>query len=161
MQHSVLTRQSGHTVHPDKVCLTVSCVYTHPVQGFASPRTLDYNKSMVDSLSGAESVFLPDKWLIDSGSDINICYNYELFSYIGPSDIEQCTPLGSTPLPVQGKGVVKMCVGNYMDHNGLNHPVDLEIENVYEVPYSSIMSWLRLRSIRRIIFYSLVHAEMN
>ena len=43
MQHSVLTRQSGHTVHPDKVCLTVSCVYTHPVQGLASLRTLDYN----------------------------------------------------------------------------------------------------------------------
>ena len=55
-----------------------------------------------------------------------------------PSDIERCTPLGSTPLPVQGKGVVKMCVGNYMDHNGVNHPVDLEIENVYWVPYSSM-----------------------
>ena len=93
---------------------------------------------MVDSLSGAESVFLPDKWLIDSGSDINICYNYDLSSYIGPSDIEQCTPLGSTPLQVRGKGVVKMCVGNYMDNNGLNHPVDLEIENVYWVPYSSM-----------------------
>ena len=93
---------------------------------------------MVDSLSGAESVFLPDKWLIDSGSDINICYNYDLFSYIGSSDIEQCTPLGSTPVPVQGNGVVKMCVGNYMDHNGLNHLVDLEIENVYWVPYSSM-----------------------
>ena len=63
---------------------------------------------MVDSLSGAESVFLPDKWFIDSGSHINICYNSDLLSYIGPSDMEQCTPLGSTPLPVQGKGVVKM-----------------------------------------------------
>ena len=78
-------------------------------------------QNMVDSLSGAKSVFLPDKWLVDSGSDINICYNYDLFSYIGPSDIEQYTPLGSTPLPVQGKGVVKMCVGNYMDHNGFSH----------------------------------------
>ena len=43
MQHSVLTRQSGHTVQPRQVCLTVSCVYTHPVRGLASPRTLDYN----------------------------------------------------------------------------------------------------------------------
>ena len=93
---------------------------------------------MVDSLSGTESVFLTDKCLIDSGSDINTCYNYDLLSYIGPSDIEQCTPLGSTPLPVQGKGVVKMCVGNYMDHDGLSHPVDLEVENVYWVPYSSM-----------------------
>ena len=95
-------------------------------------------QNMVDSLSGTESVFLPNKWLIDSGSNINICYNYDLFSYIGPSDIEQCTPLGSTPLPVQGKGVVKICVGNYMDPNCLNHPVDLEIENVYRVPCSSM-----------------------
>ena len=93
---------------------------------------------MVDSLSGAESVFLPDKWLIDSGLDINICYNYDLFSHIGPSDNEQCTPVGSTPLPVQEKGVVKMCVENYMDHNGLSQPVDLETENVYWVPYLSI-----------------------
>ena len=29
-------------------------------------------QSMVDTLSGAESVFLLDKWLIESGSDINI-----------------------------------------------------------------------------------------
>ena len=29
-------------------------------------------QSMVDSLPGAESVFLPNKWLIDSGSNINI-----------------------------------------------------------------------------------------
>ena len=25
-----------------------------------------------------------------------------------------------------------------MDHNGLSHPVDVEIENVYWVPYSSM-----------------------
>ena len=95
-------------------------------------------QNMVDSLSGAESVFLPDKWLIDSGSDINICYNYDLFSCIGPADVEKCTPLDSTPLPILGKGVVKICVGICMDHTGLSHPVDLEIENVYWVPYSSM-----------------------
>ena len=33
---------------------------------------------------------------------------------------------------------MKMCVAKYMDHNGLNHPVDLEIENVYRVPCSSM-----------------------
>ena len=93
---------------------------------------------MVDRLSGAESVFLPDNRLIDSGSDINICYNYDLFSYIGPSDIEQCTPLGSTPLPMQEKGVVKVCAGNFVDHNGLSHPINLDIENVFWVPCSSM-----------------------
>ena len=30
-------------------------------------------QNMVDSLSGAESIFLPDIWLIDSGADIHIC----------------------------------------------------------------------------------------
>ena len=48
MQHGVLIRQSGHTIHPDKVCLTVSCMYTHPVQGLASLRTLDYNMGSVN-----------------------------------------------------------------------------------------------------------------
>ena len=42
----VLTRQSGHTVHPDKVCLTVTCMHAHPVQGLASLRTLDYNNAL-------------------------------------------------------------------------------------------------------------------
>ena len=68
-------------------------------------------QNMVDSLSGTESVFLPDKWLIDSGFEINICYNYDLFSYIGPFDIEQYTPLGSTPLPVQKKGCCEYVCG--------------------------------------------------
>ena len=49
-----------------------------------------------------------------------------------------------------------------MDHNGLSHPVDLEIENVYWVPYSSINVFLlRLRSTGRIFSHSLVHARMN
>ena len=66
---------------------------------------------MVDSLPGESSAFLPDKWPIDSGADLNICFNYELFSYIGPSNVDICTPIGSTPLDVLGRGVVKMCVG--------------------------------------------------
>ena len=61
-------------------------------------------------------------------------FNYELFSYIGPSDVDICTPIGSTPLDVLVRGVVKMCVGHYVDHNGLSHPVDLEIEDLYWVP---------------------------
>ena len=73
-------------------------------------------QTMVKNLSGAESVFLPDKWLIDGGYNINICYNCDLFWYSGPANIEQCTPFGSTPLSVLGKGVVTMCIGNYMDH---------------------------------------------
>ena len=89
---------------------------------------------MVDRLPGESSVFLPDKWLVESSADLNICFNYELFSYIGPSDVDICTPIGSTPLDVLGRGVVKMCVGHYVDHDGLSHPIDLEIEDVYWVP---------------------------
>ena len=88
---------------------------------------------MVDCLQGESSDFLPDKWLVYSGANLNICFNYELFSYIGPSDIDICTPIGSTPLHVLGRGVVKMCLGHYVDHDGLSHPIDLEIEDVYWV----------------------------
>ena len=65
----------------------------------------------VDSLPGESSTFLPDKWLVDSGADLNVCFSYELFSYIGPSDIDICTLIGSTPLGLLGRGVVrgKLC----------------------------------------------------
>ena len=89
---------------------------------------------MVDSLPGESSAFLLDKWLVDSGDDLNICFNYELLSYIGPSDVDICTPIGSTQQDVLGRGVVKMCVGHYDDHDGLSHPIDLEIEDMYWVP---------------------------
>ena len=85
-------------------------------------------------LPDESSTFLPDKWLVDSGTDLNICFHYALLSYIGPSDIDIYTPIGSTPLDVLGRGVVKMCVGQYVDHDGLSHPIDLEIEHVYWVP---------------------------
>ena len=90
-------------------------------------------QNMVVSLPGESSAFLPDKWLVDSGADLNLCFNYELFSYIGPPDVDICTPISSTPLDVLGRGVVKMCVGRYVDHNGPSHPIDLEIEDVYWV----------------------------
>ena len=91
-------------------------------------------KHMVDSLPGESSAFLPAKWLVDSGADLNIYFNYEVFSYISPSDVDICTPIGRTPLHVLGRGVVKMCVGHYDDHNGPSHPIDLGIEDVYWVP---------------------------
>ena len=59
MQPSVLTRLSEHTVHPDKVCLTVSCVYTHPVQGLASLRTLDYNSDIRRRQASPEAACVP------------------------------------------------------------------------------------------------------
>ena len=85
----------------------------------------------VDSLPGESSTFLPDKWLVDSGADLNVCFSYELFSYIGPSDIDICTLIGSTPQGLLGRGVVKVCVGNYVDHDELSRPIDLEIKDVY------------------------------
>ena len=116
---------------------------------------------MVDRLPGECSDFLPEQWLVDSGADIKICFNVDLFSYIGPSDVDKCapvpivggvndlvdgysyvvihtyiyTPIGSTSMTILGCGVVKMCVGHYVDQAGLSHPIDLEIENVYWVPW--------------------------
>ena len=57
---------------------------------------------------------------------------------LAPSDVDICTPIGSTPLDVLGRGVVKMCVGHYDDHDGLSHPIDLEIEDVYWVPQGRV-----------------------
>ena len=93
-------------------------------------------QNMVDTLSGSDSAFFPNEQLIDSEADINICLNYEMFSYMGPCEITQCTPIDSTPLHVHGKGVVRMCVGQYVDKDGLHHPIDLEIKDVSWVPWS-------------------------
>ena len=110
-------------------------------------------QNMVNSRSGAELGFLPDKWLIDSGSDINIFYNYELFLYISPAKIENCTPIGSMPLPVNSKGVVKMCVEQYTDHDGLSRPIDREIENVYWIPWSTMNELATPEINKQNIFY--------
>ena len=43
----------------------------------------------------------------------------------------QWVPIGSTSLDVLGRGVVKMYMGHSVDQNGLSHPIDLEVEDVY------------------------------
>ena len=52
-------------------------------------------QSMFDSLPGEKSVFLPYNGLIDSGAEINVCFDYNQFCCIGPSDIDECMPVGS------------------------------------------------------------------
>lgn len=47
-------------------------------------------------------------------------------------------PIDSNPLTLQGKGVVKMCVGRCVDHDGLYHPIDLEVENICWDPWCPI-----------------------
>ena len=48
---------------------------------------------MVDSLPGESSAFLPDQCLVGSGADISICFQYEFFWYVGPSDFDTRTPM--------------------------------------------------------------------
>ena len=100
--------------------------------------SMSYAQHMVDSPPDASSTFRPDKWLVDSGADINICFNYEWFSYIEPSHTDKGTPISSTPPDVLARGVVKVWVGHndndYVDHDEMSHPIDLEIEDVYWVP---------------------------
>lgn len=47
---------------------------------------------------------------------------------MGPSEIYRCTSIGSTPFTVHGKDFVRMCIGEYVDKDGLHHPIDLKIE---------------------------------
>lgn len=73
---------------------------------------------------------MPDQWLADCVADINICFTHEMLSNFCPSDVDKRTPIGSTPMPVFGRGVVKMCMGHYVDHDGMCYPLDLEIEDI-------------------------------
>ena len=63
-------------------------------------------QSMLDTLRGDDSAFLPSKWLVDIGSEINICFTYKQFAHIGPSDVAKCVPCGSEMTHVEGTGVV-------------------------------------------------------
>ena len=89
------------------------------------------------SLPHSHSPTEPLNFLIDSGSDISLCWNYDLFTFVEPCSLKSCTPVGSTPLNIHGVGVVRFCLGSYVDHLGQRHPLDIEIPNVYYVPQSS------------------------
>ena len=80
MQYSVLTRKSGHTVHPDKVCLTVSCMHAHPVRGLASPRTLDYNRATV--LDNNPDSGIAVRCLAVTTGDESVCYILDCNTHI-------------------------------------------------------------------------------
>ena len=61
---------------------------THGWPAIAAISTIDV-QNMVDSLP-TTSTFQHDRWLVDSGADISICFNHKRFSYIDMSDIDQC-----------------------------------------------------------------------
>ena len=81
------------------------------------------------------SYFLSEKWLIDSGADISICFNYDQFCYIELEDMHECKVTGSCPLSVFGNVVMRMCVGQFMGSDGGCHPINQEIADVYRVPW--------------------------
>ena len=93
---------------------------------------------MVNTLPYAESPFDPDNILIDSGSDISLVWNQDMFTCMKPCALKQCTPVGSTPLSVQAIGVIWSNLGSSVDCHGHRHPLDLEIPGVYCVPESTI-----------------------
>ena len=76
-------------------------------------------------------------FFLDSGPDISLCWNYDLFTFVESCDFKSCTPVGSTPLSIHGVGIVRFCLGSDVDHLGQRHPLDMETPNVYYVPQSS------------------------
>ena len=86
----------------------------------------------------AQSPFDPDHLLIDSGSDISLAWNEDMFTCIQPCSLQQCAPVGSTLLAVQGVGTIRFNLGSYVDYHGQRHPLDLEIPSVYYVPQSTM-----------------------
>ena len=91
------------------------------------------------NLPPAQSPFDPDNILIDSGSDISLVWNQvNVYLHTALQSSEQCTPVGSTPLSVQGIGAIRFNLGSYVDSHGQRHPLDLEIPSVYYVPESTM-----------------------
>ena len=78
------------------------------------------------NLPRAQSPFDPDHPLIDSGSDISLVWNENMFTHMEPSSLKQCTPVGSTPLSVQAIAVIRFNLGSYVDSHGQRHPLDLQ-----------------------------------
>ena len=50
------------------------------------------------NLPPAQSPFDPDNSLIDSGSDISLAWNQDMFTCIQPCSLRQCTPVGSVAI---------------------------------------------------------------
>ena len=95
-------------------------------------------QSMVDSLPGEKTAFLPHNWLVDSGAKISLCFDYNQVCEIGPSDVDQCVPVSSAPTDILGKGTIRFCAGTYVDFEGISRLIDLEIEDVYWIPQCPI-----------------------
>ena len=90
------------------------------------------------NLPPAQSPFDPDKILIASGSDISLVWNQDTFTCIQPCSVKQCTPVGSTPLSMQGIGAIRLNLGSYVDSHSQRHPLDIEIPSVKYVPESTM-----------------------
>ena len=61
-----------------------------------------------------------------------------MFTCIQPCSLQRCTPVGSTPLTVQGVGTIRFNLGSYVDSHGQRHPLDMEVPSVYYVPESTM-----------------------
>ena len=90
------------------------------------------------NLPPAQSPFDPDNIFIDSGSDISLVWNQDLFTCIQSCSLKQCTPAGNTPLSLQGIGAIRFNLGSFVDSHGQRHPLDIEIPSVYYVPESTM-----------------------
>ena len=95
-------------------------------------------QSMVANLLVEKSAFLPHNWSVDSGAEICVCFDYNQFCEIGPSDVDQCVPVGIAPIDILGKGTVRFCAGTYLDFEGTSRSIDLETEDVYWIPQCPI-----------------------
>jgi transposase InsO family protein len=88
-----------------------------------------------------------NRLLIDSGSEIHVCSNIDMFLSIGDTDLDRVQPIGPAELKVQGKGVIQVCLGEYVNHGGSTSRLVVEIPNVYYVPdcHVNILSTAVLR----------------
>ena len=88
-----------------------------------------------------------NRLLVDSGSEIHVCSNIDMFLSIGDTDLDNVQPIGPAQLKVQGKGVIQVCLGDYVNQGGTISRLVVEIPNVYYVPdcHVNILSTAVLR----------------
>lgn len=102
----------------------------HPTVAVITLST-DFSGDNAESLKAAADLY---NLLVDSGADVNIIRNAELFVNMRHTSLESVQPVGDECLNVIGVGTIHFRLGFYTDNDSNRHPVDVELPNCYYVP---------------------------
>ena len=87
--------------------------------------------SMTDVAHLGESL----NFLVDSGSDVHVIRNPELFLSMHSASVECIHPIGDEDIPVLGEGTICFRLGSYVTMDGEIKDLTIEIPNCLYVPH--------------------------